>query len=273
LRITGICSLQIDFQKSVREGGGTVVPTSLRVLVDSPAEIIVIQKASWWTPMHALIILAIIFLVTLAVLGWVMTLRMRVEQQALMLRKQAEQLFESEERYKHMALHDALTGLPTRVLLRDRLEMVLAGEPRSLKKIAVMMVDIDRFKAINDHYGHAIGDQVLRATAQRISDTVRASDTVARMGGDEFVVLLPDLHNANEAEGIAAKIVKALSLPIMVDGQQLPSSVSAGVCIVNKTEADSTSILNAADKAMYEAKARGRNCYQISLLSELDVTK
>jgi len=124
------------------------------------------------------------------------------------------------------------------------------------------MVDLDSFKEINDSYGHAAGDEVLRITANRLLRCVRKEDTVARLGGDEFVVLLADLANLHLAEVIAAKIVKALAVPIPIEGLEVPVSGSVGVCAAFPDQLDSDALLSCADAALYRAKAKGRGCFE-----------
>ncbi|HEY0795312.1 MAG TPA: GGDEF domain-containing protein [Acidisarcina sp.] len=245
VRILGICSVQLDVERSSR--GGVAIPRSLRVLLRSPEDVLVLQKPSWWTPSHALVVLAVALTGTLGVLCWVVVLRKRVR--------------ESEEKFRHMAQHDALTGLATRRVLHDRLNVALERAARYSTGLAVLMLDLDRFKAINDTYGHHAGDETLRLTAQRITSVVRKSDTVARMGGDEFVVLLPDVENAEEAEKIAAKVVAALSVPVLLEGREIPVSVSVGICAAAGA-VDADALLRNVDTALYRAKAGGRNCFE-----------
>ncbi len=258
LRVTGICSVQIDARSHVREG--IAVTKSFRVLMRSPQDVIVLQRPSWWSPAHILVLLAIALIGTLCVLVWVMVLRKRVQEQANLLR-------ESEGRFRHMALHDALTGLATRLLLDDRLHAAVETAIRHETGMALLMVDLDRFKDINDTFGHHGGDEVLRVTANRLMQAVRKSDTVARMGGDEFVVLLPDLDDPPLVEGIAAKIVKSLAEPVLFAGREIPVSVSVGVCTSAAGGLDEETLLRCADDALYRAKAKGRNCFHISAAS------
>jgi diguanylate cyclase (GGDEF)-like protein len=250
LRVTGICSVQIDAQSHVREG--IAVTKSFRVLMRSPQDVIVLDGPSWWSPAHILVLLALVLIGTLCVLVWVMVLRKRVQEQANLLR-------ESESRFRHMALHDALTGLATRLLLDDRLDAAAETAIRHDTGLALLMVDVDKFKNINDTFGHHGGDEVLRVTANRLMQAVRKSDTVARMGGDEFVVLLPDLSDPLMVEGIAAKVVKSLAVPIPFAGREIPVSVSVGVCTSAAGGLDEEALLRCADDALYQAKAKGRN--------------
>jgi len=197
------------------------------------------------------------------VLAWVAVLRRRVAQQTSLLRRQTDLLRESEERFRHMAQHDALTGLATRLVLQDRLNAALERARRNVTGLALLMLDLDKFKEINDTFGHHAGDEVLRVTASRIVAAVRKSDTVARMGGDEFIVLLSDLSDPEAVESIAAKVVAALSLPVRFAGVELPVSVSVGVCTVTAGELDADMLLRNVDAALYRAKARGRGCYAV----------
>jgi diguanylate cyclase (GGDEF)-like protein len=261
LRIAGICSVQLDAQRSAT-GEGMAVPKSFRVLMRSPGDVAVLQRPSWWTAGHALVLLALVLTGMLLVLGWVMALRKRVEQQTILLR-------ESEKRFRHMAHHDSLTGLATRLVFQDRLNVALKNAKRHHTELALIMMDLDNFKNINDTLGHQAGDEVLRVTAERIVGAVRKSDTVARMGGDEFIALLPDLRVPLAAESIAAKVVAALSVPIPFAGGEVPVSVSAGVCTVSSGEIDADTLLMNVDVALYNAKALGRNCFQ-SFAPELD---
>jgi diguanylate cyclase (GGDEF)-like protein len=253
LQVTGICSSRIDAQSHVREG--IAVTKSFRVLMRSPADVVILERPSWWTPAHAILLLTLALTVTLGVLGWVVVLRRRIEQQADLLR-------ESEGLFRHLALHDALTGLATRLLLQDRLNVALESARRRETGLAVLMIDLDSFKEINDSYGHPVGDEVLRVTANRLLRCVRKEDTVARLGGDEFVVLLPVLANPDSAEMIAAKIVTALAVPIPIEGREVPVSGSVGVCAALADELDSDSLLRNADAALYHAKAKGRGCFE-----------
>ena len=254
LRVTGILSLHIDTQSTLR-GDGTTVVTSFRVLLRSPQDVVVLQTPSWWTPTRVFILLALVIVITAAVLGWVIVLKRRVYEQTRTIR-------ESEERFRHMAQHDALTGLPTRMLLHDRLHIALERAKRFKTGIALLMLDLDNFKQINDSLGHHAGDLALCATSERIVNMVRSTDTVARMGGDEFLILLTDLDTVGGAETVAKKIVAALSLPIVIGAQEVAISVSVGVCEITDGEIDADVLLKSVDTAMYHAKADGRNCFR-----------
>ena len=165
-------------------------------------------------------------------------------------------------RMTHLAQHDALTGLPNRILLNDRLAQAIALASRHGKKLAVMFLDLDRFKDINDSLGHSIGDQLLLSVAKRLTAGVRNSDTVCRQGGDEFVILLDDVEDAEDAALIAQKILAALTVPHLVDQLELQVSVSIGISIYPDDAQDADTLIKRADSAMYHAKEGGRNKYQ-----------
>lgn len=166
---------------------------------------------------------------------------------------------ENEESIRHQAQYDALTDLPNRVLLFDRLRRALAQAKRDKTGLALMYVDLDKFKPINDNLGHAVGDQMLREVAQRIQGCMREADTVARIGGDEFVVLLPIIEGEQDALIVAEKIRLALNQPFEIAGQQLYISSSTGVAIYPEHGENENELTGNADIAMYHAKGCGRN--------------
>ena len=162
----------------------------------------------------------------------------------------------------HLAQHDALTALPNRLLLNDRLTQTISLARRNHQQLAVLFIDLDRFKRINDTLGHLIGDKLLQSVAQRIVSCVRNSDTVSRLGGDEFVVLLADIENAHAARYNAAKITSALGEIYHIDGHDLMVTSSIGISIFPADGEDAETLLKHADEAMYQAKRSGRNNYQ-----------
>jgi diguanylate cyclase len=166
-------------------------------------------------------------------------------------------------RAEYQAQHDPLTGLPHRVLYLDRLEVALGAARRTGKHVAVLFLDLDRFKAINDSLGHAVGNQLLQAVAWRIERCVREADTVARMGGDEFMVLLPEIDGEPDCLTVAEKLLHSFVEPFPVDSRQLVVSTSIGVAIAPEGGADAETLMKNADIAMYRAKANGRATYQI----------
>lgn len=168
----------------------------------------------------------------------------------------------AEERFNYLAYHDALTGLPNRLSLLSRLEQALPEAHRYRWSLAVIFIDLDRFKTINDTLGHQTGDQLLMTVANRLTRCVRASDTVARLGGDEFVIVLPDAGNMADIAQVASKILDAFQESIEIDGHELHSSPSLGIAVYPTDGADTDTLMKNADTAMYHAKAAGRNTYQ-----------
>jgi diguanylate cyclase (GGDEF)-like protein/PAS domain S-box-containing protein len=169
---------------------------------------------------------------------------------------------QAEARVHHMAYHDSLTGLPNRALLSDRLDRAMLAAQRSGRKLAVMFIDLDRFKTINDSLGHVTGDHLLKAVASRLCRAVRASDTVARLGGDEFIVLVPGVRAPEECSQVGDKIIEVLSAPFPFEGRSLHISPSIGMCLYPDDGGDVETLMRHADAAMYHAKAAGRNNYQ-----------
>ncbi len=161
----------------------------------------------------------------------------------------------------HSASHDTLTGLPNRTLLNDRLDHAIDIAARRHGRLAVLFLDLDAFKHINDSLGHTAGDELLQSVALRLRACVRLSDTVSRQGGDEFVVLLPEISSAQGAGRIADKIVKALAAPHIVRGQPLTVNVSVGISLYPDDGTSTEKLLQYADLAMYQAKQMGRNTY------------
>ncbi len=166
------------------------------------------------------------------------------------------------ERIAHQANHDALTGLPNRNRLNDRIEQALALARRSGQHVAVLFMDLDGFKFVNDSYGHPFGDALLCTVAARLQVVVRESDTVARLGGDEFLILLPSLDRAEDAQQVAAKVLDAFKVQISHGGRDLQLSASIGISVFPDDGDDGALLLQHADVAMYHAKAQGRNRYQ-----------
>jgi len=164
----------------------------------------------------------------------------------------------AEKRLDFIAHHDSLTGLPNRLQLQLRLEHGIAWARRHDSRLAVLFLDIDRFKEINDTLGHDAGDQVLAQFAQRLRQCVREVDTVARQGGDEFIVLLAELRSAHDAQQVADKIIAAIAAPFTVHGQALAVAASVGVAVYPDDEIDLDHLVEKADLAMYAAKQRGR---------------
>jgi len=168
----------------------------------------------------------------------------------------------AEGRARHLADHDALTGLPNRRILEDRLTQALALSYRNRKQTAAMFIDLDRFKTINDSLGHAVGDQLLKAVAERLVNQLREGDTVCRIGGDEFVVVLPEITRGADAAHVAQKIIETLCEPVVLDGRDITVTPSIGISVFPEDGSDAETLIRNADAAMYHAKEMGRSNYQ-----------
>jgi diguanylate cyclase (GGDEF)-like protein len=179
----------------------------------------------------------------------------------------------NESLIRNMAYHDALTGLPNRILLNDRLEMALAQAQRSQSLLAVLFLDFDHFKTINDNLGHDVGDQVLREVAARLKNCLRNQDTVARLGGDEFILLLSEINSHLDAENLANKILHAIRKPLHLHEHELNISLSIGVSLYPRDGETSTALLKHADQALYLAKKQGKNCFQFYDSKEIDLKR
>ncbi|MBW8328103.1 MAG: EAL domain-containing protein [Thiobacillus sp.] len=176
-------------------------------------------------------------------------------------RKLAEQVQAAKAELDHLAHHDVLTGLPNRILLHDRLAQAIALARRSGKQLAVLFMDLDRFKHINDSLGHTVGDQLLESVGRRLLGCVRQSDTISRLGGDEFVTLLPDIDHPEAAALSAQKMIAAIALPHHFGQHALHIGASIGISIYPEDGLDAEALIKHADIAMYHAKDNGRNTY------------
>lgn len=168
----------------------------------------------------------------------------------------------SEAQAQHLAFHDVLTGLPNRALVEDRLTQALALATRHDQRVALLLIDLDRFKTINDTHGHHAGDELIIAVAQRLSRIVRASDTVGRIGGDEFIVVMPDVDNIGQVHSLAQRIIDELSEPFTLFGSDVWSGASIGLALAPKDGVDRLELMRKADIALYEAKSGGRGTYR-----------
>ena len=173
-----------------------------------------------------------------------------------------EQLHSTSE-LNDLANNDALTGLPNRRLLEDRMTQALKSAKRTQHIVAVLFLDLDNFKPVNDSYGHAVGDELLKTVAGRLNRLLREEDTVARIGGDEFIILLPKLRVEQQAIVTAEKIVSELAMPFNILGHQLHIGASVGIVLYPRHDNDPYNFIKYADSAMYVAKRQGRNCYSI----------
>ncbi|HEU5250862.1 MAG TPA: PAS domain S-box protein [Thermoanaerobaculia bacterium] len=169
----------------------------------------------------------------------------------------------AEEQVRHLAFHDALTGLPNRLLFNDRLAVAVAQAHRNDQTLAILYLDLDRFKVINDSLGHTIGDELLRRVADRLRACVREEDTVARLGGDEFIILAPRVESERGAETVARKILAAIRLPFAVEDRDFFLTTSIGVSLYPGDGVNPEALVQSADAAMYRAKEQGRDNFQL----------
>jgi diguanylate cyclase (GGDEF)-like protein len=165
----------------------------------------------------------------------------------------------AEAQVKFLAYHDALTRLPNRMLFMDRLENALAGARRKPARAAVLFLDLDRFKYVNDSLGHSAGDKMLQEIAARLRQCLRQEDTVARVGGDEFLIMLRDLSSRDEAEAAAGRIREEITRSFTIEGHRLSTTCSIGISLYPEDGADGETLIRNADAAMYAAKASGNN--------------
>ena len=187
----------------------------------------------------------------------------QVEHGGMVRRKIEAQLMEKQQRLDRLAHHDQLTGLPNRLFLQAHLPAAIEEARRKKAALAVLFIDLDRFKHVNDTHGHETGDKLLQEVSQRIKDAVRSEDIVVRMGGDEFVVVLNIVKSTNQVNETAARITAALGEPLAIDGKPLVTTASVGVSMFPRDGEDVGALLRHSDTAMYQAKDRGRNNFQV----------
>ena len=168
----------------------------------------------------------------------------------------------TEETIKQFAYYDSLTSLPNRRLFNDRLNMAIAHAERNEHKLAMILLDLDQFKDVNDALGHSVGDELLQVVGERLANLLRKSDTVARMGGDEFMLMLPAIARQEDAAMVAMKILEAFREPFVFDEYELRITTSIGIAIYPNDGDDAGALVKNADIAMYCAKDQGRNNYQ-----------
>lgn len=192
-------------------------------------------------------------------------LEQRVKDRTAALTDEVERRREAEDQMRHMATHDGLTGLPNRSLLFDRLEAAIHRSHRENNKTALLFIDLDGFKAVNDTFGHDAGDEVLKVVASQLLVLSRETDTVARLGGDEFVILYTDIHESAEASFLAERILKSFSHPIpLPGGDEGDIGCSIGISVYPDNGTDAATILKVADNLMYDVKKAGKNNYLLA---------
>ena len=198
-------------------------------------------------------------------MNWTLTTKVPLHDQSgavvglLGITREINELKRTELNLQHLATHDPLTGLPNRYLMTDRLSQTLGHAERTGTIFAVLFVDVDDFKAINDARGHEFGDLVLQALTRTIASTVRGSDTVARIGGDEFVIILETLGRASDASVVADKILRSVARPFTLKRHKVALTVSIGISLYPDNGSDAEVLLRTADYAMYLAKGQGKN--------------
>jgi len=180
------------------------------------------------------------------------------------LKRAQEELRIARERAEKQAAHDPLTGLPNRLLLQETIERAIAAARRTHECLALVSIDIDHFKTVNDTRGHAAGDRLLVELAVRLRHALRASDTVFRVGGDEFVALLPDVGSVAKAQALATRVLKAAREPVDLGDGTVTPSVSIGIAVLPRHGGTADALLLAADRALYDAKQQGRDTLAVS---------
>jgi diguanylate cyclase (GGDEF)-like protein/PAS domain S-box-containing protein len=173
--------------------------------------------------------------------------------------REINEIRQTEVALQHLATHDALTDLPNRFLMMDRLHQLVGRAKRSGAAVALLFLDVDHFKDVNDSYGHEFGDLLLRAVARRLTESVRQSDIVSRIGGDEFVIILETIRQASDADTVALKVLDAVARPLTLERHRLKVTVSIGLSLYPENGEEPDTLLRAADSAMYRAKKEGGN--------------
>lgn len=171
-----------------------------------------------------------------------------------------------------MAHFDALTGLPNRALLSDRMQQAMSQSQQRKQSMAVVYIDLDGFKSVNDNHGHDVGDELLIIISQRMNTALREVDTLARMGGDEFVALLTDFEKPEDCEPVLARLLQVASEPVTLGDAVLQVSASIGVTFFPEDRSDAELLLRHADEAMYQAKESGKNCCRLFDVDAIDLT-
>ena len=243
LQLTGICTIGGNYERD---------PTSFAILLRSAQDIRVLRRASWWTPGHLLLLLSALLLVTLMIALWVVMLKERVNRQTRMIR-------ESEGRFRYLADHDGLTGLPNRNAILAALAGELAEADRRATGVCVAIIDLDHFKHINDTLGHLAGDEVLRQAAQRFSSSIRTQDALGRYGGEEFLIVFSEIDGQMGVERCEA-IRRALAdVPVRYEGESIQVTCSIGLSSMYRGRESTTALIAQADDALYRAKNAGRD--------------
>jgi diguanylate cyclase (GGDEF)-like protein len=250
LRVVGICSVVPD-PHGVTDADGYAVARSFRLLLRSTSDVVVLQRPSWWSAAHTLRVLAVALVAISCALAWVLVLRKRLEKQTA--------------RFEFQATHDSLTGLWNRKAILEMLGREWALTARSHSSLAIMMLDADHFKRVNDTYGHLAGDAVLKTISERICQSVRCSELIGRYGGEEFLVVLPGSDEV-QVSAVAERVRQAIAEePFRIDQGLLAVTVSIGTTVIQPLFDTEKDALAAADNALYEAKNSGRNRVTVAI--------
>jgi diguanylate cyclase (GGDEF)-like protein len=259
-RVSGVCRIQSDGEGNTI--GSTPVAKSFTIMERTVTDLVLVERPSWWNAAHTLAVLAVALAFTVTAFVWLAVLRRRVKQQTATIRAQLAETQALKEAAEFQATHDSLTGLYNRGAIFDLLRREFALASRSRTSTGIIMLDIDHFKRINDTYGHAAGDDVIREAVRRILLTVRSTDWVGRYGGEEFLVILPHC-DADQVRACAERVRCAISDgPITIQSTQtmhLAVTASVGATVASFPHDSEQSAITTADLALYEAKNTGRN--------------
>ena len=258
VRVRGICSVQSG-GTTLGTGEGFSIPKSFNILAGSMEDVTILARPSWWNAAHSLaVLIAVLSVTVLAVCGLVI-LRLRVRQQTATIRAQLEETHALKEAAEFQATHDSLTGLLNRRAILDMLQREISLSSRAGRPTGVIMLDLDHFKRINDTYGHAAGDEVIRETVRRMLPSVRSTDWIGRYGGEEFLVVLTECDL--DAVGTCAERIRVAigNGAVNAAGNCIPVTASLGATIALPPMRSTEEVLSVADLALYEAKNSGRN--------------
>jgi diguanylate cyclase (GGDEF)-like protein len=215
-----------------------------------------------WLALTIAVIAVAVLTITTILLVYDTHLESKIRRHNAQLEEANDQLEEVNAQLQHVATHDALSGLPNRLLLADRLSQAIAQAERHQNRFAVFVVDLDRFKSINDSLGHLAGDAMLKEVARRLAVALRKGDTLARLGGDEFVLILNEISSAEDVEQVASKLLVDIARPLKLSDLELHTSASIGISLFPDNGSDAETLLRHADAAMYHGKKNGRNVHQ-----------
>jgi diguanylate cyclase (GGDEF)-like protein len=256
-RVTGVCKIQSDGEGNTV--GSTPKAKSFTIMERSVSDLVLVERPSWWNAAHTLAVLAIALSITIAAFCWLVVLRRRVKEQTATIRAQLEETHALKEAAEFQATHDGLTGLYNRKAIFEMLQREFAAAARTGNKTGIIMLDLDHFKKINDTYGHAAGDDVIRESVRRILPVVRATDWVGRYGGEEFLIVIPNC-DFPEVTACAERIRCAISDGFISTGSRaIAVTASLGTTVASFPRHTTQDAVTAADLALYDAKHNGRN--------------